>query len=190
MKAWLLVLAAALPLSAAADFEAGVAAAQAGDYERARAEWQPLAEAGNRDAQFNLALLYENGLGMKADPAAAERWFRRAAEQDDRGAQAYLAEMYAEGLGVKRDDEEALRWYRRAAELGHPASQHNVGVFYATGRGTPPDLVEGYAWLVVGQERGVDAAELLETIRKNLGPAKLAEAERLASEVRRRCKLD
>jgi len=132
--AWLmLALAAALP--ARADYEAGLAAARAGDYAAALREWRPLAESGNRDAQFNLGLAYENGLGVAADAEQAERWYRRAADQEDRQAQAYLAEMYAKGLGVARDDVEALRWYRRAAEHGHAAAQYNVGLFYALGRG-------------------------------------------------------
>ena len=101
---WLLALVLAMPLAAAADFEAGLAAALAGDYAQARREWQPLAEAGNRDAQFNMGLLYESGLGVAADGATAASWYRRAAEQDDREAQAYLAEMYAKGLGVERND--------------------------------------------------------------------------------------
>ncbi|HET7198607.1 MAG TPA: tetratricopeptide repeat protein [Burkholderiales bacterium] len=186
---WLLLLSLAAPLPARADFEAGVAAARAGDYERARREWQPLAEAGNRDAQFNLGLLYENGLGVAADGAAAAGWYRRAAEQDDRQAQVYLAEMYAKGLGVARDDAAALRWYRRAAELGHPAAQFNVGVFYALGRGVPPDDIEGYAWLEVGQENGAPPTDLLDVLKKNMSAERLAQAERRAADVRQRCKL-
>lgn len=182
------LLALATPL-AAADFEAGVAAAQRGDYEAALREWRPLAEAGRRDAQFNLGLAYENGLGVPKDAAAAAEWYRRAAEQDDREAQAYLAEMYANGLGIPRDDAQALHWYRRAAELGHPAAQYNVGAFYALGRGVAPNDIEGYAWLKVGEEHGAKATGLLETLRKNMSAARLEEAEAFANEVRRRCAL-
>jgi len=182
-------LALAAPLAAAGDFEAGVAAARAGDYQRALREWQPLAEAGKRDAQFNLGLLYENGLGVAKDAKTAAGWYRRAAEQDDREAQAYLAEMYANGLGIPRDDAEALRWYRRAAELGHAAAQYNVGAFYALGRGVEPNDIEGYAWLKVGEEHGAKATGLLETLEKNMSAARLQEAEAFANEVRRRCAL-
>ena len=188
LLAVLLALAAAP--AAAGDFQAGVAAAQAGDYGRALAEWKPLAEAGKRDAQFNLGLLYENGLGVPKDAAAAARWYLRAAEQDDREAQAYLAEMYANGLGIPRDDAEALRWYKRAGELGHPAAQYNVGLFYALGRGVAPDDIEGYAWLKVGEERGAKPTGLLETLEQNMSPERLQAARSRAEEVRKRCKLD
>lgn len=150
----LLALALAAPLAAAGDFEAGVAAARAGDYPRAMKEWKPLAKAGKRDAQFNLGLLYENGLGVPQDRAAA------------------------------------AAWYRRAAELGHPAAQYNVGLFYAMGRSVEPSDIEGYAWLKVGEENGAPPTGLLETLKKNMAPARLEEAEGRADAVRRHCKLD
>lgn len=184
------LLALAAPLAAAGDFEAGVAAARSGDYQRALREWKPLAEAGKRDAQFNLGLLYENGLGVPKDPATAATWYKRAAEQDDREAQAYLAEMYAQGLGIPRDDTEALRWYKRAGELGHAAAQYNVGLFYALGRGVEPSDIEGYAWLKVGEENGAKSTGLLETLKKNMSPERLEAAEGRADDVRRHCKLD
>lgn len=187
--AWLIVaLAAAAP--AWADYEAGIAAARAGDYATAVREWRPLAEAGNRDAQFNLGLAYENGLGVPADARAAERWYRRAAEQEDRQAQAYLAEMYAKGLGIPRDDVEALHWYRRAAERGHAAAQYNVGLFYALGRGAPPSEVQAVAWLTVAEENGAEKTPLLGTLRKHMSAPELGEAARLVDIVRRQCRVD
>jgi len=183
----LLLALAALP--ARADFEAGVAAARAGDYATALREWRPLAESGNRDAQFNLALLYENGFGVPADGLEAARWYRLAAEQDDRSAQAYLGEMYAQGLGVARDDIEALSWYKRAAERGHAASQYNVGLFYATGRGVAPSDVQAVAWITVAQENGAPATELLATLRKHMSAGSLEEAKRLVEDVRRQCRV-
>lgn len=43
---------------AAQDFGAGLAAAQAGDFAAALDNWKPLAEQGDADAQYNLALLF------------------------------------------------------------------------------------------------------------------------------------
>ena len=57
MKNFTLVLAfimtSSLPLSAQ-DFQKGVEAAQAGDYQTALQEWRPLAEQGDASAQFVL----------------------------------------------------------------------------------------------------------------------------------------
>ena len=71
---WLFGATALLALTgagtAAADVPAGIAAWQAGDYARAVAEWRPLAEAGDADAQFNLGQAYRLGRGV---PQAVER---------------------------------------------------------------------------------------------------------------------
>ena len=114
----LLALAAALP--ARADFEAGVAAARAGDYATALREWRPLAEQGHRDAQFNVGLLHENGLGVARDDAEALAWYRRAAERGDAGAQYNVGQFYAFGRGVAPNDVLAVAWITVAEENGAP----------------------------------------------------------------------
>ena len=187
MRAALALLLLLCAATAAADFEAGVAAAQKGDYDAARREWEPLGASGHRDAQFNLGLLYENGLGVAADPARAAAWYEKAALQNDAVAAAYLAEMHAKGLGLPADDVQALQWYRRAAELGHPASQYNVGLFYAFGRGVEPNDVEAYAWMTVAFENGAAKTEVRDKLARHMSAAHLAQAQKLVAEVRQRC---
>jgi len=58
----------------AQDYNEGFLAAAAGDYEVAVAKWQPLAERGDANAQFNMALIYHKGLGVEADEALAVGW--------------------------------------------------------------------------------------------------------------------
>ena len=53
------MIAGAVP--ALADVKAGVDAWQQGDYAKAIAQWRPLAEAGDPDAQFNLGQAYKLG---------------------------------------------------------------------------------------------------------------------------------
>lgn len=118
--AWLTVSGA----SAHADLAAGLAAYDAGDYRTAFGEWQPLAEAGDAEAQIALAGLYLVGQGVGSDPAAAARWYRRAAEQGDAVAQQNLGELYSLGRGVARDLVRAYVWLSLAAEQGrHWAAQ-------------------------------------------------------------------
>jgi len=114
----LIPLLLAAHLAAAADFEAGVAAARAENYLAALREWQPLAENGNRDAQFNLGLLYEHGLGVARDDAEALRWYRRAAAAGDAAAQYNVGLFYAEGRGVAPNDVLAYAWISVAMENG------------------------------------------------------------------------
>jgi len=151
---------ALMPLAASGqDFDAGLAAAQRGDYAVALKEWRPLAEQGYADAQSNLGLMYRNGHGVPQDFAEALRWYRLAAEQGNYGAQFNLGLMYANGQGVPQDDAEAVRWYRLAAEQGHAAAQSNLGLMYDTGRGVPQDDAEAVRWYRLAAEQGYAAAQ-------------------------------
>ena len=112
-----LLLAAGVP-GAGADFAEGLAAFDAGDYQGALEVWQPLAEAGDAEAQIALAGLYRGGLGIPADLAAAARWYRRAAEQGEAVAQLNLGDLYSRGAGVPRDLVQAYLWLSLAAAQG------------------------------------------------------------------------
>ena len=118
----------------AQDLDAGLKAAQAGDFQTALKEWKPLADQGHAYAQYNLGLMYANGEGVAEDDAEAVRWYRLAADQGHADAQYNLGWMYAIGEGVVEDDAEAVRWYRLAADQGHADAQNNLGVMYDNGR--------------------------------------------------------
>lgn len=78
----LFLVAAALSAPAGADFKAGLEAYQRGDYKASFREWNPLAEASNAPAQYNLGILYENGLGVAKDAVKAYRWYVKSARQE------------------------------------------------------------------------------------------------------------
>ena len=98
----------------AEEFNDGIFAAAAGDYETAVAKWQPLAESGNADAQFNMALIYHKGLGVASDETLAVGWYHRAANAGSQQAQEYLSAAYGEGwFGLPRDLKLAQYWEAR-----------------------------------------------------------------------------
>lgn len=108
-----------LALTAApADFGTGLNAYQKGDYSTAAKEWRPLADQGDSRAQFNLALLYVDGLGVPQDYSQALSWFERSAAQDYVQAQRNLGAMYSGGIGVKRDYILAYKWFNICAAKG------------------------------------------------------------------------
>ena len=49
-------------------------------------EWTPLAEQGDADAQFDLAMMYDHGEGVPQGEQEAVKWYRMAADQGDAGA--------------------------------------------------------------------------------------------------------
>ena len=103
----------------AQDFETGVEAYNAGDYEAALAEWLPLAEQGDVYAQNSLGVLY---LGIMSsdgkDGGQAMKLYSLAAEQGEAGAQFALGWMFLAGMGVPQDFTTAYMWFNLASSNG------------------------------------------------------------------------
>jgi cell division septation protein DedD len=99
---------------ARADFAAGSAAYERGDFALALEEWRPLAEAGDLRAQYNLGYMHFNGVGLPRNYPEAAKWYRAAADQEDPSAQLNLGNLYAEGKGMARDYAEAYFWFSLA----------------------------------------------------------------------------
>jgi TPR repeat protein len=74
------LLVVSLPMFACASYEDGYQAAKKGDYVSAFKEFKKNAENGDVSAQYSLAVMYNDGIGVKKNPAEALRWFRKAAE--------------------------------------------------------------------------------------------------------------
>jgi len=125
-----LVVAAGLVVAAApsgaADFDAGMRAANLRNFAEAIRQWRPLAEAGEARAQYHLGMLSELGQGAARDYSAAAAWYARAAAQGHAAAQNALAILYAEGLGVERDPAEAYKWFALAAHGGNGFAEANL----------------------------------------------------------------
>ena len=112
------------------------------------------AESGDAEAQNNLGVMYNKGLGVPEDYAEAVKWYRLAADQGYADAQCNLGVMYDNGQGVPQDYAEAVKWTRLAADQGDAEAQGNLGVMYHDGRGVPQDYGEAYAWFSVAAAFG------------------------------------
>ena len=106
-------------LAGAGTLEQASRAYHAGEYDVAHRLWLDSAEAGNPDAQINLAYLYESGQGAQRDPVRAFHWYLKAAEQGHADAQYQVGLMYELGQGVDKDIGEAELWYQRAIDQGY-----------------------------------------------------------------------
>lgn len=77
------------------------------------------AEANSADAQFQLGLMYANGVGGPRDDFAARSWFEKAAAQNNPDALDWMGSFAASGRGGPRDINAAKAYYERAATLGN-----------------------------------------------------------------------
>ncbi|MDA1014067.1 MAG: tetratricopeptide repeat protein [Planctomycetota bacterium] len=102
------------------------------------------AEAGDVDAQYQLAKLYSSGNGTAKNDVEAVAWFRRVASQNDARGQSGV--MYTNARGVERNYDLAISWFRKAAAQNSAHAKYNLGYMYAVGKGVPQDQVKASAW--------------------------------------------
>jgi hypothetical protein len=144
----------------AARGEDAIALFARGDYVAARSVLEPLGQAGDREAQLYLGLIYRDGRGVAADADTADLWFRLAAERGTLPAMVALGE-----LGLAGRTSEALADPTLAA-------------------------VDAAAWLTLalpllppGTDRQRVADELV-ALRATLGPGQAIEVGRRVGAVR------
>ncbi|MGH7182158.1 MAG: tetratricopeptide repeat protein [Nitrospiraceae bacterium] len=89
------------------------------DYAKAARELEGLANLGEPRAQYNLAVLYDKGLGVPQNDAEALRWYMRAAEHGDARAQFNLGLMYMNGQGIEPNLIEAYYWVSLSTAQGN-----------------------------------------------------------------------
>lgn len=157
--------------SAFADVKAGVDAWAQGDYIKALKVWRPLAQAGDADAQFNLAQAYKLGRGVPQDMNAALDWYQKALVQGHTQAEdAFGLILFQQNRRV-----EAMSYLQRSAERGEVRAQYLVGIALFNGDLIPRDWVRAYALMTRASAAGVDQAS-----------AALAQMDRYIPEPQRR----
>ncbi len=140
-----------------ADTAAGLAAFKSKDYQKAYREWKAAADEGKAEAQFDLGVLYAQGLGVRRDLAEAAFWYRKSAEQGNAEAEFALGQMYSRGWGAPRDQADALRWLQMANSVesdGPPTDWANVD-----GYGMPKDEEQAAYWYRLAADKGHPEAE-------------------------------
>lgn len=115
-----------------------------GRYDEAIAELQPLMDRYVPPAFYEMAKLYEQGLGVEKDLNEAARLYGQAIEKPSsiRGhASLNLARLYLEGRGVNRNDVLAyyLLWQAMEADLGRTAEVELASLLSEGGEGVEAD---------------------------------------------------
>ncbi|MYL97370.1 sporulation protein [Novosphingobium sp. FGD1] len=139
---------------ALADVKAGVDAWSAGDYAGAIAQWRPLAERGDPDAQFNLAQAYKLGRGVPADLGKAEDLYGKAAAR----GHAQAADSYGLLLFQRGERKSALPYLEASAARGDARAQYILGVAHFNGDIVAKDWVRAYALVSLAQQEGLAQA--------------------------------
>jgi cell division septation protein DedD len=149
-----LLAAASFAAPAAAGVKEGVDAWQAGNYPKAIAEWRGPAQAGDADAQFNLAQAYKLGRGVPVDLRLAQDWYAKAATQGHEQAQANLGLI----LFQNGDRKGAMPWIQKAADRGEPRAQYVLGTALFNGDLMAKDWPKAYALMTRAAASGLPQA--------------------------------
>ncbi|CAK9034316.1 unnamed protein product [Durusdinium trenchii] len=108
------------------------------------------AEAGDVQAQFQLAQRYRQGMPNTSavDSSQALIWYTKAAQQNHTAAMLQLGAMLHDGDSLgRRDPYGAFEWYLAAAKQGSATGQFLVGLAYTNGDGVEKNISEASVWL-------------------------------------------
>lgn len=116
--------------------------------------------AGYIRAQYQLALCFRQGLGVKQSAQQAAHWFLRAAEGGYARAMYNTSLCYALGEGLKLSHIMARMWMKKAADHGHSKAQfdHGRSLFYNMKKG---DMVMAAVYLELAARSGESSAVVL-----------------------------
>jgi uncharacterized protein len=93
------------------------------DMNRRISALQKVAEDGDSEAQYELALLLAEGKAVPQDVKTSVAWLKKAAEKGHSEAQKQLGDAYAQGRGVEKDPDQAIKWYQMFANQKIAESQ-------------------------------------------------------------------
>ncbi|MDR1297588.1 MAG: sel1 repeat family protein [Deltaproteobacteria bacterium] len=117
------------------------------------------AQGGDAQAQFDVALAYDEGEGVPVDDVKAIFWYTKAAENGNDQAAYNLGIMYDTGEGMPAPDQKkSFELYTQCAESGFDNCQYNLGVAYYNGEGVEADEAKGIAWITKAAAAGHEQA--------------------------------
>ncbi len=112
------------------------------------------------DARYARAYNFENGKGVKADPAEAAYWYALAAADGNAKAFTNLGTLLVRGQGVANPDPDGaeLCWWAAAAR-GEATAMFNLGALWEHGVGVSIDLAKAKAWYQRAAAKGDPGAQ-------------------------------
>ena len=84
------------------------------------------AEKGNVRAQFDLAMMYLTGKGVRKNEQLAFKYFHTAARNNSVEAKFQMGLNFSEGRGVKKQEQLAKYWFKLASKSGHPRAMAHL----------------------------------------------------------------
>ena len=145
-------------LMACSDYQNARSAYAAGDYTKAYQLFQALAESGDTKAQYDLSLMYIQGIGTQKN-----------IEQ-----------------GLDNAPQLALHWFEKAAMAGSAVGQYNLAHMYMDGGQIAIDLPKAYIWMAISDATGNPLAiSELAKLKADLSSQELVAAEEKVAAIKK-----
>ena len=119
------------------------------------------AELGLVEAQFNLGVMFEDGLGTEQNLKKAATWYHRAATSGDERAMNNLGNMYWHGKGVIKDKLEAETLFALAVEENSSLAQLNLGLIPTERDDKDPPNLHALSLFLKSYSKGSPEVKLL-----------------------------
>ena len=130
--------------------------------------YKKAAEAGNSNAQNNLAVCYDFANGVDENYPSAVYWYQKAAEAGNSDAQFNLANCYYKGEGVEQDYSKAVYWWEKAAKNESINAMRSLAISYYNGCGVERSIDITNYWLgkmATLQKGGLTISQILKEYR-------------------------
>ena len=134
--------------------------------------FQRAADAGAADAEYELAKVYEQGLGVDPDPDKALKLYQASAAQGYPDAINDLGFLYFQGgLGLTTDKAKGVDLFRQAADLRHPEAMFNYAGMIDEGLVSSKGPADAAGYLYQALRSGSD--QVLNQLTTNSGSFKV-----------------
>lgn len=139
------------------------------NYSKAAQWFSEAAHNGVGNAQYNLAVLYHQGLGVKQDTTKAIDLYRVAASNGHPEAQYNLGIAHIEGLGADYNPQIAAYYFQQAASGGVVEAAYNLGLIQENGLLGEAQPDEAIFWYKLAADHGnKQAKESMAQLAKQL----------------------
>jgi hypothetical protein len=118
------------------------------------------AARGEGVAQYDLALMYDNGQGVTQDSTQAALWYRKAAENNVVQAEYRLGYDYFLGRGIPQNYAQSLKWWHKASAQGYAPAEVGLGLSYYAGKGVLASNATAYFWLDIAASGNLESGKM------------------------------
>ena len=136
----------------------GFQALEQRDYKTALYYLSLFAANGDAKANYNLGIMYRDGLGIKKDDVQSLAHFIEAAENGHMPGNYAVGLAFLTGKGSDIDVDVAIHYFSEAALLGHAISPVEIGRLYFRGGLVEKDFVSAHFWWSLARDRNAPGA--------------------------------